>query len=102
MKRITAILFSFTLTTASVAQKNQLDYYINQAIASSPLLKDYRNQAAATAYDSILILLGYKPQFAANGLGTYAPVVNGWGYDEVITNGQNVNALFGVSQQIPN
>ena len=102
MKRLTAILFSFALTTTSSAQKNQLDYYINQAISSSPLLKDYQNQAATAAYDSLLILLGYRPQFTASALGMYAPVVKGWGYDQAITNGQNVNALFGVSQQIPN
>ncbi len=102
MKRITAIIFSFALTTVSTAQKNQLDYYIGQAITSSPLLKDYKNQAALAAYDSLLIVLGYKPQFTASALGAYAPVIKGWGYDAAITNGQNVNALFGVSQQIPN
>ena len=102
MKWITVILFSFALTTTSIAQKNQLDYYINQAISSSPLLKDYRNQAGTAAYDSLLILLGYRPQFTASALGMYAPVIKGWGYDQAITNGQNVNALFGVSQQIPN
>lgn len=102
MKGLTAILLSFALTTTSIAQKNQLDYYINQAIASSPLLKEYRNQAGTAAYDSVLILLGYLPQFAFNSQGIYAPTFNGWGYDPALTNSHTLNALFSVNQQIPN
>lgn len=102
MKSITVILFFLSFTITAFSQKNQLEYYLNQGIAGSPLLKDYKNQISSAAYDSMLILAGYRPQFAVNSLASYAPVVKGWGYDQAITNGQNVNALFGVTQQIPN
>ncbi len=102
MKSIRVILFFLLFTGTAVAQKDQLDYYVSQATANSPLLKDYQNQIRSAVYDSLLVLATYKPQFAGNGLANYAPVVRGWGYDAAITNGQNLNALIGVTQQIPN
>jgi outer membrane protein TolC len=102
MKSITVIL-SFLLFSITVfAQKKQLDYYISNAVANSPVLKDYKNQVRSGVYDSLLIKAAYKPQFAGNGSASYAPVVKGWGYDAAITNGQNLNALLGVTQQLPN
>lgn len=99
----TTVILSFLLFSITVfAQKKQLDYYINNAIANSPLLKDYKNQIRSSVYDSLLIKAAYKPQFAGNGSASYAPVVKGWGYDGAITNGQNLNALLGVTQQLPN
>ncbi len=102
MKSIIAILLFLLTGSAAFAQNNQLNYYVTRALASSPLLKDYQNQIQSGVYDSLLILAAYRPQFAGSGLASYAPVAKGWGYDAAITNGQVLNALVGVSQQLPN
>ena len=102
MKSIRLILFFLSFSITGFAQKDHLDYFVTHAIDNSPLLKDYANQIQSSAYDSLLILAAYKPQFTGNGLANYAPVVKGWGYDAAITNGQNLNALIAVTQQLPN
>ncbi len=94
---IVILLFS---TQFLSAQERNLDYYIQQAIGNSPLLKDYRNQAQINRIDSQLIRAAYRPQ--VNGISNdfYAPVINGYGYDNAITNGGQLSAVVGVSQAL--
>src|SRR6478609_1505881 len=82
------------------AQNKSLDYYIDQALMNSPLLKDYHNQVMQNAIDSERIRATYKPQIAGNSFNSYAPVINGYGYDGAITNGANVSALVGVNKTL--
>jgi len=84
------------------AQENSLDYYINQGLAHSPLLKDIRNQENSNAVDSLLIKAGQKPQVSYNGLLYYAPVINGLGYSDVLTNISNITTVAYASQRIFN
>ncbi|MEP7236434.1 MAG: TolC family protein [Ferruginibacter sp.] len=102
MKVFWAIVFIFLFSTDCFSQKNKLDFYVNEALANSPLLKDYKNQVASSYYDSLLILAAYKPQVTGTSNNSYAPVIKGWGYDDAITNGANVNALVGVNKQLMN
>jgi outer membrane protein TolC len=71
---------------------------MQQAVANSPLLKDYQNQIRSNYYDSLLIRAANRPQVNFSSTNTYAPVVAGFGYDGAISNGQNINALFGVNK----
>jgi outer membrane protein TolC len=90
-----------TLTNNRIlAQNKTLDYYVNAALQNSPLLKDYNNQARSNLIDSLRIRASYKPQVAGNSTNTYYPVINGWGYDNVITNGTNISELVGVTQKL--
>ena len=98
MKRLLSIFFCLHITVFSFAQKNNLDYFISQAIANSPLLKDYQNQRLSLALDSQIIRAALKPQVNGNSTNSYAPVIHGWGYDEVITNGQQISALVSASK----
>src|SRR5690348_12361132 len=66
-----------------------LSSYVNRALQNSPLLKDYRNQVLAGQVDSQLIKAGYRPQVVGNSTNIYAPTINGWGYDNAISNGGN-------------
>jgi outer membrane protein TolC len=84
------------------AQPGKLDYYINQGLLYSPLLKDYANQQQLNQLDSLRIRAGYKPQIMGNSFNSYAPSYKGWGYDGVITNGGNFTALVGVNKAIVN
>jgi outer membrane protein TolC len=98
MKRLVSIFFCIQLTIVSLAQKNNLDYFINQALANSPLLKDYQGQILSFSLDSQVIRAGLKPQVNGNSTNSYAPVIHGYGYDEAITNGAQLSALISVSK----
>jgi len=94
------LVLSILSCSVSIAQTNTLDHYLEVAKNNSPLLKDLRNQVASTKLDSLRLRAGFKPQVNANSGGLYAPVVNGFGYSEAITNEHTLNALVGVSQAI--
>lgn len=86
----------------SFAQVNTLDFFINQGLIHSPVLKDMNNQVSSNMLDSLLIKAGNRPQVSYNGLLYYAPVINGIGYSDVITNISNLTSVVYVSQRIFN
>lgn len=83
-------------------QSGDLDYYIKKGITSSPVIKDLTNQIQVNKCDSLVARAGYLPQVSFNAMLMYAPVVNGWGYSEVITNGQQLLGTMNVNQQFLN
>lgn len=98
MKRLFSLFLFVTITFKSWPQNNNLDYFISQAITGSPLLKDYQNQILSFSLDSQIIRASLKPQVNGVSNNSYAPIINGYGYDEVITNGQQISALISVSK----
>ncbi len=80
------------------AQQKTLDYYIFQSIQNSPLLKEVNNNILINRIDSLRILASYKPQVNGNSVNYYAPVVNGYGYDEIITNLRSFSEQVGASK----
>jgi len=82
------------------AQTNPLSYYIDHSLENSPLLKEYQNQAIINRMDSLILKVAYHPQVNFSSAGMWAPIINGYGYDEVITNKGGYNALFTISQTI--
>jgi outer membrane protein TolC len=82
-----------------VAQQRNLDYYLSRGLRNSPLLADYWNQMRSVILDSMRIGAEQKLQVNGRSMNYYAPVVKGWGYDEVITDGANVSAVVEVSKQ---
>lgn len=91
------ILCAFIFT---VSQAQDLDHYLTIALKNSPLLNDLKNQIASGKLDSLRLRAGFKPQVTASSTGTYAPVINGFGYEQAITNGQTLNALVGINQAL--
>jgi hypothetical protein len=86
-RNIIAILFYLIgAEFSSIAQVNKLDFFISQGLIHSPVLMDISDQSSSNTVDSLLIKAGQKPHVSYNGLLYYAPVVNGIGYSEVITN----------------
>ena len=79
-------------------QKNNLDYFVKEALANSPLLKDFRNQVLSFSLDSQVIRASLRPQVNGISNNNYAPVIKGYGYDQVITNMAQVSALISVSK----
>jgi hypothetical protein len=96
------ILNSTLFQLSSFAQENSLDYFINQGLVHSPVLKDISNQLNSNTIDSLLVKAVQKPQVNYNGLLYYAPVINGIGYSEVITNISNITSVVYVTQRIFN
>lgn len=102
MKRLFIILIFASTCLRLSAQKNNVDYFVTQALANSPLLKDYESQLSSLTLDSKIFLAGLKPQVNGISTNSYAPVIGGWGYDNAITNGQQLSALASVSKSLFN
>ncbi|WP_316633369.1 TolC family protein [uncultured Flavobacterium sp.] len=84
----------------SFSQEKDLFYFLEKARTNSPLLADYQNQIKISTLDSLLNKASYKTQVAANLNANYAPVINGYGFDTALSNGQMVSALVGFNQRI--
>src|SRR5436190_4642917 len=98
MKGVFIFSVCIAMTFKSWTQKNNLAYFVNQALANSPLLKDYRNQILSFSLDSQIIRAGLRPQVNGMSTNSYAPIVHGWGYDEIITNGQQLSGMISASK----
>ncbi len=99
MKRYFLLPLLYFSTPALHAQYTLRDY-LQTAITSSPVFIDNLNQQRAIALDSMLGRAGLKPKVNVTSNNLYAPVINGYGYDEIITNGGYYNALLGVNYQV--
>jgi len=100
MKYILSILFIAFSFFSLNAQQNNLDYFINQGLQNSPLLKDYQFQIQSNKIDSQRVRASYGPLVNGNSTGSYSPVIRGWGYDGAISNLHTYNALIGASRTI--
>ena len=83
------LIIAFVLPSCIFGQQKTLDYFIDQAIQNSPLIKENNNGLLLNKLDSLQILAQYKIQVNAVSNNSYAPIVHGYGYDEVITNIRN-------------
>lgn len=96
-------LFALFLLLGSVrlfAQQRDLDFFLQQANQHSPLLQDLQRQVAANQLDSLQIRAGLRPQVSGMAAGYLAPTIHGWGYDDAITNGGLLSAMFSVQQSL--
>ncbi len=100
MKWLFSVILCTFFYSASLAQTNTLDHYLELAKSNSPLLKDLRNQVASNQLDSLRLKAGFKPQVNATSAGIYAPIVGGYGYSEPILNEHTLNGLVAVNQAI--
>lgn len=98
MKYLFSLLCFTFLHTLLFAQSRDLDYYVNQSLSNSPLLKDLNNQILSSQLDSLRIRAEFKPQVNFNGGGLYAPVIRGYGYSSAITNEHTLDGLFSVNK----
>jgi outer membrane protein TolC len=99
MKLLLIFLALFTFVSAR-GQQHGLDYYFTHAKNSSPLLADYRNQVQSAQVDSQIIKASQKIQVNGVSANYYAPVIAGYGYDNIITNGAQVSAFVQANKNI--
>jgi len=100
MRRILIIMLGILFLQVLSAQQQNLDYYLKQGLQNSPLLKDYQNRLRSGRIDSLRLKASLGFQVSAASVNSYAPVINGWGYDEVKTDIANVSALAGITRDI--
>jgi hypothetical protein len=100
VKRIQLVLLIVLFFQGLNAQQQNLDYYLAQGLKNSPLLKDYQNRVKSALIDSMRLRAGQGIQVYAGSANSYAPVIQGWGYDEVKTDIYQVSALVGISKEI--
>jgi outer membrane protein TolC len=99
------LFFIFLLSAVSCclfSQTQGLDYYIQQGLQNSPLLKDYQNQIQASSIDSTILNAQRRPQVNAISLVQVVPTYQDYGYDAAITNGGNYGAQVSVVQNVFN
>ena len=97
-RKLEALLLLLFISNSLSAQTKNLDYYINAGLVNSPLIKEYQNQVAANVIDSQRLLATFKPQVTGISSNAYSPVVNGWGYDQALSNIGSFNEMINVSQ----
>lgn len=103
MKKKNLIIFLFFLFPLFViAQNKNLDYFINNSLRNNPRITELQNLILTASLDSQLIFAANKLQITGSGNAYYAPVINGYGYDVTITNGQQLSALVALNKQIYN
>jgi outer membrane protein TolC len=99
MRSICITLLFVCCLQGLAAQQYNLDYYLSLGLQNSPLLNDFTNRIRSAKFDSMRIDAAQKLQVNGRSVNYYAPVMHGWGFDEVITDGANVGAIIEVSKQ---
>jgi outer membrane protein TolC len=95
------IFFLFILfSSCCFGQSRTLTEYIQLAKENSAKLNELQSQVFTNHIDSLILKASTKTQvnFVSNDM--YAPVIKGWGYDEIITNLAQVSAMVQASRTI--
>ncbi len=100
--RILLVVSLFLSVLPGKSQEQTLDYFLQQGIKNSPLIRDLNGQIRSNRIDSLLIKAMNKPRVEFRGYAFYAPVVNNFGYSEILTNIANLTTVMSVSQQLFN
>ncbi|MEO6453439.1 MAG: TolC family protein [Ginsengibacter sp.] len=96
------LFFGFIIPVISFAQSKDIEYFLSNGINNSPLLYELRNNILTAGIDSALIVAANRYQLSGNGNAYYAPIIKGYGYDNAITNGQQLSAIIALNKQIYN
>jgi outer membrane protein TolC len=96
------IFFLFLLPLFCIAQTKTISYFVDSSIKNNPQLYEYRNLILSNSIDSEVIVAANRFQITGSSNSFYAPVINGYGYDVAITNGQQLSALVAITKQIYN
>jgi hypothetical protein len=100
IRRFIFFLIVSGLSLTGISQTRDLNYYVRAGLQNSPLINDLKNQFNSASLDSILITAQRKPQIEGRSQLLYSPYNDHFGYDEVITDGGNYQAVAYVSQRL--
>lgn len=100
IRRLIFLFLLSGLSAAGISQSHDLDYYITTGLQNSSLLNDLNNQIHSASLDSLIIAAQRKPRIEGKSQLLYSPYNDHFGYDEVITDGGNYQAVAYVSQDL--
>lgn len=83
-----------------MAQTQDLNFFLREGLRNSPLLKEYRNREKRNILDSMSLAAESGIQVMAVANNSYAPVINGWGYDEIKTDKVISSAQISVYKEL--
>jgi outer membrane protein TolC len=93
MKHFLSFLIATVMGFFCAGQTRTLDEYIQLARENSAKLYDLQNQILSNRIDSEILKATTKTQLNFISNEMYAPVIHGWGYDEIITNLAQVSGM---------
>ncbi len=91
-------LFVLLLALPCFAQKENLNYYLANAIENSPLLHEYQNKIISGRIDLERLKISYKPIVYGTSNNLLAPVLGGIGYDQALTNIASFSELVNIGK----
>jgi len=92
MKYFLVFFITFS-STFCFGQNRSLNEYIRLAKENSATLKNFQDQILSNSLDSQILKATTKTQLNFISNEMYAPVIKGWGYDEIITNLAQVSGI---------
>ncbi len=81
-------------------QRRSLDFYLEQGLRNSPLLKENSNAIGLNRLDSLINIAINKPYVQGIGQVLYAPANQRFGYDQNNTNGGLYSGLVQVNRNL--
>jgi outer membrane protein TolC len=100
MKQVAFILVFLAFQSWPAYAQNSLNGFIDYALKNSPLIVEQKNNLRLASLDSALFRASMKTHIFSQNDEYYYPVVNGYGFDEVITNGQQASLLINFEKQV--
>jgi outer membrane protein TolC len=89
----------FSCLKIDAQSKNTLSYFLETAKTNSPVLNDFNNQVISSRIDSLKLRSTYGFIVTGEGTAGYSPNIEGWGYDNALTNGQSLFAGVRVAKE---
>jgi hypothetical protein len=82
------------------SQRKTLEEYLTEGLGNSVVLKQIKNQVIQNRIDSFRLKASWGPRISAVSDNLYAPVIKGWGQDEIITDKANFSALVSANREL--
>lgn len=100
MKKTLFFLIALICVNHPNAQTRNLDYFLQEGLKNSPLLMEVSSNKERNRLDSLLLKATSGFQVGEVSSNTFAPVINGFGYDAVKTDIYNISAQVAVSKEL--
>ncbi len=100
MKAVSLTSFLLIISIAYVHSQSSLSGFIDSALFKSPVIQAQKNNLKLSSLDSSLFRAGLKTQISSQNEAFYYPIINGIGYDEIITNGQQIGVLVNFDKEV--
>ena len=100
IRQVLGSLFLSALAFNPSFPQSTLPGFIEVVLKNSPRLIEQKNNLKLASLDSTLFRASLKTRIFSQNDGLYYPVVNGFGYDEIITNGQELGVLINFDKQV--